>query len=595
MSNVRHCLILFICACLGCGTASSPPPTTSPQPLGPFENDSNSNAAAGPTDQSLASPDHGANDADNSLAASAVPPESPSPSERFLLFAPGGPLIVDLILLIDGQPHSAVMDRLIDDVLKAADANGDGHATWDELTSSPQFMYGQFGNMPIASYADRQQVVQNYDVIRNGRVDRSEVPRLLTRNSGSSRAFSLRSSQQYPGDNLDQSHVRRWLDVDADGVLSAAEIASAVQRLRSRDADDDERLVAADFQQSATPAMPEMPVRRYGPQSAQLLSPNPAWDSILFTLEELYSNRGQLGSDSFPRVPRLFECLDSDHDGELVKEEIAQLGEIEPHITLIANFGQSGESGVSAARLELKSLGSQLLAGQPRVSYSDQRISIELAGVEVEFLIHDPTAMTDFDAQAEMQLAAYDADQNGYLEENEIPPEASALGGSLAAIDSDGNGKVYAAEIAALLRRQQAAALSQIHAQAQYQEDALFIALDADGNGYLGAREIAGAAGRLQTFDRDGNGQLVVGEIPESMAVIIARGDPLQGDALFSRQVNLPNYAANLPRWFVHMDSNGDGDISQREFLGSLDQFEQLDSNNDHYIDSSEAIPAMLE
>jgi hypothetical protein len=56
--------------------------------------------------------------------------------------------------------------------------------------------------------------------------------------------------------------------------------------------------------------------------------------------------------------------------------------------------------------------------------------------------------------------------------------------------------------------------------------------------------------------------------------------------------MNLPNYAANLPRWFVHMDSNGDGDISPREFLGSLDQFEQLDSNNDHYIDSSEAIPA---
>ena len=43
------------------------------------------------------------------------------------------------------------------------------------------------------------------------------------------------------------------------------------------------------------------------------------------------------------------------------------------------------------------------------------------------------------------------------------------------------------------------------------------------------------------------------------------------------------------PPWFVRMDANGDGDICSREFLGTIAQFQQLDTNGDGLIDLAEA------
>ena len=40
------------------------------------------------------------------------------------------------------------------------------------------------------------------------------------------------------------------------------------------------------------------------------------------------------------------------------------------------------------------------------------------------------------------------------------------------------------------------------------------------------------------------------------------------------------------------MDRNCDGDVSRREFLGSHDDFQQLDANADGLIDAAEAAKA---
>jgi hypothetical protein len=37
------------------------------------------------------------------------------------------------------------------------------------------------------------------------------------------------------------------------------------------------------------------------------------------------------------------------------------------------------------------------------------------------------------------------------------------------------------------------------------------------------------------------------------------------------------------------MDSNGDGDISPREFLGSREKFQQLDTDGDGFVSGDEA------
>ena len=43
------------------------------------------------------------------------------------------------------------------------------------------------------------------------------------------------------------------------------------------------------------------------------------------------------------------------------------------------------------------------------------------------------------------------------------------------------------------------------------------------------------------------------------------------------------------PIWFQKMDRNGDGDLTWDEFLGPRDVFHQLDQDQDHLIDKTEA------
>ncbi|MGE3808099.1 MAG: hypothetical protein AB7K24_25845, partial [Gemmataceae bacterium] len=55
------------------------------------------------------------------------------------------------------------------------------------------------------------------------------------------------------------------------------------------------------------------------------------------------------------------------------------------------------------------------------------------------------------------------------------------------------------------------------------------------------------------------------------------------------RPVVNPNQPARGPAWFRKMDSNGDGDISPREFLGTEAEFARLDRDSDGLINLDEA------
>jgi Ca2+-binding EF-hand superfamily protein len=627
---------LLVVNLAGCGsttpgtsttTAKTPAPTEklkrAPEKVKPVETAKATNEKATPKKAKAAEVTATAKDTNAVKAKVSVPvttaeaakslPEPPT--ERFLLFTPTNPLIVEVELTIDGQPHLAAMEKLVDEVLKLGDTDGDKRPTWKEVAESKRFKYGQFGNLAISSDNGVKQILEMYDTNRNGTVDRAEVPRFLTRNAGGARPFSIRGTSDFRETSRYESPLWNLLNTDGDRhSISAAEIAAASSRLSSRDTDDDDVVVPADLAANIAAMPGEMPTRRRdrGPTAARLIASDAKWDMIRVDLDDQYALGGNLTAESFPWTPKLFTQLDADKNGRVTKAEYQLLDKVPAHIRLAVNFGKSAKSEAkkddakdekkdeekkpeeavrveSPVQIRVLNLCDELDALPHSVSEQSGRLTLNIGGMCLTFYTNDTVAAVDFEAQAKQALEMYDADKNGYLEAKEVPADAQAAFGTFEGVDTDEDGKVYPGEIVTYLSQQQAALRSQVHAKAVDREDAFFLVLDENGDERLDGREIENAPIRLRLFDKNGDGEIVGDEIPPAMVVGFSRGSLQNVDALFV----MPSLVARppakeVPRWFTLMDTSGDGVISGREFLGEQEQFEKLDVNKDGFLDAVE-------
>lgn len=114
--------------------------------------------------------------------------------------------------------------------------------------------------------------------------------------------------------------------------------------------------------------------------------------------------------------------------------------------------------------------------------------------------------------------------------------------------------------------------------------------LDANGDGRLTIRERRTLHERLKSFDRSGDGAIALDELGATYRLCIGLGPHVHQTLSTLRQTNRPETPANAaPEWFVEMDKNKDHDLSRTEFPGTDEQFQQLDSDTDELISSSEA------
>lgn len=497
---------------------------------------------------------------------------------RILLLLPGGPMIVDLQLSLDGQPIEKGIDSLIHRVLEAADTNQDGRSTWDELIQNDEFLAGPFGyrateNGPSAG-ADRQarQWKQRYDVDRNGRIDSREAQAWLGRDTGrAARPFDLRSSRSAFYDARANSPTWRLLDADEDDVLTAEEQEQATSRMLAHDSEDDYILRPRDLSALRDQIRAaEGDSLRYRPESdrhaALLLEPDGDWYRVLYLVGDLYAPRRNLGLGSFPLFPNLFDQLDADGDGRLDEDEIAALLTLSPHLKLDVDF--SGDSATaSGAKLGL-SLLSPEIGSVHRLSPS--RWILSLADVAVVFSANDMTPSDQRQTLGPTGAAATDPNQPASDPSDSAPSES----------DPPATMTNAASEAYSVAR-------DEIRLMIHDRGDALFEHLDADHDGQLGEREILGAAGRLKSLDHDG--RLTADELPRRWTVAF-----LRGEGRVERPFYIPVSArrtttdSKAPRWFRRGDFNGDGQISRREFLGTSEQFQRLDHNDDGFLEADE-------
>jgi len=151
--------------------------------------------------------------------------------------------------------------------------------------------------------------------------------------------------------------------------------------------------------------------------------------------------------------------------------------------------------------------------------------------------------------------------------------------------------KVFGEEIAAFLRQDALLTSNRIHVTITDEKKELLSLVDGDNDGKLSLRELSEAKQRLLRLDSNKNGQLDSDELLGLLRIAFTRGSNLHERPLFQPTVRASVNRGNRTAtdWFTKMDTNGDGDISKREFLGTPELFEAFDDNHDGLLSRLEA------
>ncbi|PQO36739.1 hypothetical protein C5Y96_06085 [Blastopirellula marina] len=508
--------------------------------------------------------------------------------QRLIVFTSQGPIRVDVLLWIDDQPYDHAMEELVDHVLKLADANGDGKATWDELADQPELRSGQFGNLSFEDPRQRKQNIDRYDTNRNGWVDRAEVPRMVSRSSARTEAFSVRRTSYAVNRSRTDSPLRQMLDENSDGVIDSEEIATAANRLRLRDLDDDEIVTPMELITASGRSMTDMTRsgdrrRFFGGQGMFTLDDSTPWNDLLYAMQENYERGGQLQLDKFPSE-NLLHTIDADADGVLSKEELPKLASLPPEYELTIRFGDDAEKQPRISMTPFR-----MTSAEP-ITKSNE-VSVNLGTDWLVFRMRDNVSSEFALRQAESLLQTYDGNQDGYLEESELPEQGTNINFAMA--DKDKDEKLYVEEIEASLLQRNWVQRCHIRLQGIDGDDPLFRAVDPVRDGRLSARELKQLEKQFASMDADKSHSIEFDEIPSLLVFEFFRGE--QDDNQLVRSIYTPPGDATeinelTPDWFSGMDYNGDGDISIREFLGTPDQFSKLDADNDGFITAAEAL-----
>jgi Ca2+-binding EF-hand superfamily protein len=514
------------------------------------------------------------------------------PVGRFILITPAGPFICAVAVGGDAGRQAERLDKLIDEAMQTAVSIGQETPTWQAAVESRPFRYGQFGNLALKTTEDHQKAIRDYDWNRDGRIDREEMRRFLTRNRRSGDGFlSVRSNDPRVGQDAIAAPTWRLIDTNGDQVISADEMHAAPGRLLSRDERDDDLLTTGEIAPSVEPLEPgRRPIEL--PQTAlvRLLSADTKWDELPGIFRAAYPRAQKSMAVGAQRAVELLKKLDRNSDGYLSEEERQSFFTDEPHLQIEARFGAQGTKCVDQPPLSVMPAVSADVWTSVQTDAVGARVSLETIGLTLEWSLSPASATVgDTEMTAQSQLSSYDKDSNGYLDRQEGIAAEQAIG-PFDGLDANEDDKVFPEELATYLARQRTAALSQVQVNVARAADPVFAALDSDHDGQLGAREIDGATRRFATFDANGDGFLAPDEIPDRMMIEVSRGAPIS-DMMAEAQRTAPATTLRRqgPTWFQRMDANGDGDVSRREFLGSDERFVELDNDHDGFIDAHEA------
>jgi hypothetical protein len=479
--------------------------------------------------------------------------ERSDPWLRLLLVAPKRPVVIDLAVFIDGRAFRENREGWLDEVIAAAKTQADGEkvegnkaeeaagtngtdeASVDDASGaaaedSPPQPNGSTVATQSRQAPTMRERLMSYLATGGGEVEREELQWLLAEWGAGPAVVVLERSLSWQRASL--APLVANLDQDANGRLSATEIAQADSVMRRADTDGNDVVDVSELGRQS-----DRPVTSTGSEGHSLvvlLDANTDWEWLSANLSRAYAAGAEVSTGALPASS--IKDRIAQGDATIAAGQLQELCSVPADITLKVDFRSDSDKENQINALSLLAVAPELATGgDAAVVATTDVISVAAGG--------------DF---VEISAAQQDANKDS------------------------------------------ASSVSQIAIGAVVDGNPLERLLDRDQDGRFTHRERQELGGLVAALDRNQDGEVARDEIPVPIRLAVTLGPQvhqlLRAPTGSARTIAPKEAAPAPPDWFISMDKNGDRDLARGEFLGTTEQFRQFDTDGDSLLSVQEAI-----
>ncbi|MEY3460111.1 MAG: hypothetical protein RL215_3268 [Planctomycetota bacterium] len=513
---------------------------------------------------------------------------------RMIFMAPSGPVFAELRLAVSGKPYRQWIGAFL---AKLLDTDTSGNLSAAELSLTPKRFRTLLGlpeSVALSPALVDDSIAADAEAVSIAAFQtwvRSRLPQ----------AFNLIAQPQAADDAV---RLATLLDTDSDGAVSLYEFENAARSLRFRDLDDDETLTLSEVLPYRDPLSQQAPVT---PTVANLpffhVTDDTAANSATARIIRRYGLDLQLPAD---RLRIVQDSLPAPLPSMLSQSELQQLIQTLP-VHLILEFKLSDKANLSDVTVQITESGAgfcqlqEAEKGQSVLLIDGLSLTLRARGggandrMITRGLLGQNFSMSN-------RSGSQSLDEAEYQQFSGLVAQAG-VSASFDDMDTDRDKRLSRTELLGYVDREQAAVASSIEVGVEQQGKTLFSRLDADTDRRLTRREFQRAADLFAQMDADGNQSLSENDLQTQYVLTIGlgRSELRRSDGMNSMRMIManntdailtPENSAEAPVWFQRMDRNLDGDVSLREFPGTVEMFQQLDSDRDGLISAAEAAAA---
>jgi Ca2+-binding EF-hand superfamily protein len=560
-------------------------------------------------------------------AANDAPAKAPAPraaapkfvapkfNESFevLVFTNQRPVRIRVTTLLEGKSFAELWRERLQKAFDFCDRDGDGFLNAKEVgyVFSDQGLNQLLANGFYQPGATAAPSLADMDKDGDGKVSFEEFVAYyrLTRTQ------VLRAQPVQPDVNNNAAvteAIFKLLDANGDGKLTKDEVKAVEKLIETRDSDEDEclsmqellpNLYDPNFGFRGRP-VPVLPGGAPAPNSAAARQMVSVYESgripglITQQIIKRYDKDGdfELTKEEIGFDDETFKRLDKDGNGRLDGEELDEWRTGAPDLDLTLSLAPKAADCVA----KLSDEKSATARGFKIKQQENGRLVLHVGRQPVDFWAFAPVAQ--YGQQTLKQQYGYlftqAAGGKKHIEEKDVNgPNAvqfQFVKVIFDAADRDGDGKLTKEEFDAYFDLQDSFRNLSVSLTPSVTTPSLFQLLDENRDGRLSVRELRTAWTRLIVLEEPGAEVITKNIIQPSVSLRLSR----TFDRYFVNQPVPPNVyqdpnrvtvPSKGPLWFRKMDRNGDGDVSRKEFIGTQEEFDAIDTDGDGLISLEEA------